>query len=469
MISAQTSIEEFRRFVEEIFGSPTAVVTTRDPRPPEINPEAGGNPAQGGAIKAAEDAAKAKRPKRVATDELIAVDRGETVRSRVRPEYAALGLRAGSFMLFPEFAVSEIYDDNVYLDGRDEEADFITVLRPRLRLASNWGRHALEAELGAALGFYARITDEDFQDFHAKVDGRIDVSAVSQIRAGVGVSKLHNERDSPDDADSLRPTEYYSYTAAADYIRDFGRVRLTVGGELARLDYLDNEQLVGGVVTEFNNDDRDRLESFGRARVAYAFRSGSNIYLESKFGRIDYDAGGDDNPVPADAVDRDSMDYRAVVGIESDLDGIVFGNLYAGYIRRDFDDSDLATIDGFTVGGMLTWNATPLTTIVADAGRTISTTTISNASGAIVTEAGITVDHELLRNVILQFKTRWKESDYDGIDRVDDTVKVGLGADVLLNRNFTLSADYTHAERLSASSDDEYSQNLIQLNLKAKF
>lgn len=469
MLSAQMSVEEFRRFVAEVFGAPTAVVRS-DPRQNTGAPfEVGkGRPAEGG-NEAGGDPAEAKDPKRVARDEPTVVDRGETVRSRVRPDYAARGLRAGAFMLFPEVTVSGIYDDNVYLDSRDEEADVLTVLQPRLRLVSNWGRHALEADLGAALGFYARISDENYQDFHAMVDGRIDVSAVSEIRAGVGARKLHGERDSPDDADALRPNEYYSYTAAADYSREFGRIKLTLGGELERLDYLDNEQLVGGAVTKFNNDDRDRLETFGRARVAYGFNTGSNIYLESRVGRIDYDAGGDDNPVPADSVDRDSMDYRTVVGIESDFDGIVFGNLFAGYIRRDFDDGDLSTIDGLTVGGKLTWNVTPLTTVAADAGRTISTTTISGASGAIVTEAGITVDHELLRNVILQFKTHWKESDYDGIDRVDDTVKVGVGADVLLNRNFTLSADYTHAERFSDSSDDEYSQNLVRLSLKTKF
>lgn len=467
MISAQMSVEEFRRFVEEVFGAPTAVVNSKGPSAPVINPEAGGNRVETDRIKAAGYGAKERR--QVTTDEIVVATRGETVRSRVRPDYTAPGLRAGAFMLFPELSVTEIYDDNVYLDSRGEEADFITVLRPNLRLVSNWNRHALEAELGGALGFYARISDEDYQDIHAKLNGRIDVSALSQIRAGVAFRKLHSERDSPDDTDALRPTEYYSYAATADYSREFGRVKLTLGGEIERLDYLDNEQLGPGGAIEFNNDDRDRLETFGRARAAYAFNTGSNVYLESRFGRIDYDAGRDDNLVPANAVDRDSMDYRTVVGIESDLDGIVFGNLYAGYIRRDFDDGDLSTIEGFTVGGNLTWNVTPLTTIAADAGRTISTTTISGASGAIVTEAGVTVDHELLRNVILQFKTRWKESDYDGIDRVDNTVKVGVGADVLLNRNFTLSADYTHAERLSDSSDDEYSQNLLLLSLKTKF
>lgn len=461
------SAAEFRRFVEEIFGAPTAVVTPNGPPAPDISPEAGGNRVATDRIKAAADRAEKRRP--VTTDEIVVVDRGETVRSRVRPDYAALGLRAGAFMLFPELSVTEIYDDNVYLDSRGEEADFITVLRPNLRLISNWNRHALEAELGGALGFYARISDEDYQDVYAKLDGRVDVSALSQIRAGVAFRKLHSERDSPDDTDALRPTEYYSYATTADYIREFGRIKLTVGGEIERLDYLDNEQLGPGGVIEFNNDDRDRLETYGRARAAYVFNAGSNIYLESRFGRIDYDAGRDDNLDPISAVDRDSMDYRTVVGIESDLDGIVFGNVYAGYIRRDFDDRDLSTIEGFTVGGKVTWNVTPLTTVVADAGRTISTTTISNASGAIVTEAGVAVDHELLRNVILQFKTRWKESDYDGIERVDDTFKVGVAADVLLNRNFTLSADYTHAERLSDSSADEYSQNLLLLSLKAKF
>lgn len=475
MLSAQMSVEEFRRFVEEIFGSPTAVVT--DDR---VQPAAGAQtPEMPGAAKTkaktktqpmekADKAygtwAPAKPGGGAAQRAFAVVDRGETVRSRARPDYDALGLHAGAFILFPEFAVSETFDDNIYRKRHGEKSDFVSVLYPNLRVVSNWNRHALEADIGGALGFYARNSQEDYQDFHALLNGRIDVSAVSQIHAGAGVRKLHEERDSPDDADALRATEYYDYSASADYSREFGRVKLTLGGTVDRLDYLDNKKLDGANVVELNNDDRDRVESFGRVRVAYAFKTASDIYLESAIGRIEYDASRDDS-----LLDRDAMDYRSVVGIESDLDGVVSAGLFAGYIRRDFDDTAFSTIDGLTVGGKVVWNATPLTTVTADADRTISTTTINNASGALVTEAGITVDHELLRNVILQLKTRWKESDYNGIDRVDDTFRVGLGADLLLNRNFTLSANYSHAERLSNSSDNEYSQNLLLLSLKTKF
>src|SRR5687768_2552491 len=101
--------------------------------------------------------------------------RGESVFERARPDYDALGMRAGGFMVFPRVEVGEAYNDNIFADDDDEEDDFITVVRPEVDVESNWGRHALNLRTGAEAGFFLDNDDENFIDGFALVDGRLDV------------------------------------------------------------------------------------------------------------------------------------------------------------------------------------------------------------------------------------------------------------------------------------------------------
>src|SRR3546814_8439523 len=47
----------------------------------------------------------------------------------------------GGFRLFPSLTVSETYDDNIFAEEDDEEADFITAITGGVLLRSEWTRH----------------------------------------------------------------------------------------------------------------------------------------------------------------------------------------------------------------------------------------------------------------------------------------------------------------------------------------
>ena len=48
--------------------------------------------------------------------------------------YEPLGIRAGSFLIFPSLNVSEIYDDNVFASDNNTDDDLITVISPQVRV-----------------------------------------------------------------------------------------------------------------------------------------------------------------------------------------------------------------------------------------------------------------------------------------------------------------------------------------------
>jgi hypothetical protein len=63
-------------------------------------------------------------------------DRNVTVRDRPRPNYDALGLRAGSFLIFPKIEASEAHEDNVFAEETNEKSDWVTSVAPSVRVES---------------------------------------------------------------------------------------------------------------------------------------------------------------------------------------------------------------------------------------------------------------------------------------------------------------------------------------------
>ena len=59
-----------------------------------------------------------------------AEDPNVTVQDRERPDFDPLGIRAGSFLVFPELSVEGGYDSNVFATDDAEEDDLFSTIRP---------------------------------------------------------------------------------------------------------------------------------------------------------------------------------------------------------------------------------------------------------------------------------------------------------------------------------------------------
>jgi hypothetical protein len=393
----------------------------------------------------------------------VDVERGETVRGRPRPDYEALGGRVGSFIAYPKVTVGEFYNDNIFVTEDDEVDDFITVIEPTLEVKSDWGRHALSFEGGAEFGLYADETDENYQDYFAGAASRFDISESTYLGANGSFQHLHEDRGDPDDVQGEEPTEYNRFGPRLEGFHDLGRVNLTLGGGFLRLDYDDVDAAVGG--GEINNDDRDRDRFNGSLRVGYEIVPEYEAFVRGGFDVVDYDDSVDDN-----GFDRDSEGFDVVGGVKIDFGGLIFGDFFAGYSYRNYDDSDLDTIDGVDVGADFTWNVTPLTTITGGVARIIEETTQNSASGRYVTTGTVGVDHELLRNLIVGASGGIENDDYEGISREDWIYTAGASVDYFLNRYVFMGADYSFRHRDSDETGiDDYYENIVGVTLGVQY
>jgi hypothetical protein len=386
------------------------------------------------------------------------------VLTRPRPELDPLGMRLGSFLLFPDIKVSEFYDDNILFSESDTEDDFVTEIAPSLALVSDWEHDLLSLEARAAIGRYAQHTNQNYEDYGTSLKSRFWATDTSYLDQEFSYDRRHANRDSPDDATSVHPTEYDDLLSNVGYFQELGRFTVRLDGTFRRLDYQNDEQVVGGVTTPIDNSDRDRNRFTGTGRVGYLIRQDIETYLQASYGVIHYDSSPDDN-----GFDRNANTYDAVVGLAKDWNGIFQADFHVGYMAQTFDDSRFDTIDGADFGGKLTWNVTRRTTLTASVDRSIAVTTLPDAAGSIVTEAGFSVDHELRRDLLLYLNSAWRQNDYSGIDRTDENYEIGVGVNYFLMRNFVVGAGYNYRQRNSNVADADYSRNLFMLNLDLRF
>src|SRR5579862_1094683 len=98
---------------------------------------------------------------------------------RARPDYDRLGLRLGSFLLYPTADLSETYDSNIFAVKTGGADDFYTTLAPSLTVLSDWSRHAMALNANGQFKWYAQHDSENENDASLTGQGRIDIETGS--------------------------------------------------------------------------------------------------------------------------------------------------------------------------------------------------------------------------------------------------------------------------------------------------
>ncbi len=189
-------------------------------------------------------------------DEAVTDVRGVSVKERPRPDYDAVGIRAGSFMIFPTASIGETYNDNIYAVDTDTTDDLITTLASSIAVNSNWNRHALNLNAGLSQYLYTDNSDEDNFNWNVGGDARIDILRDTNISLNAGYVQVHEDRGDPNATFAAsEPTEYDMTTAGGSFFQRFNRLFGELGATYTKYDYKDNTTLLGAVIDE---DDRDR-------------------------------------------------------------------------------------------------------------------------------------------------------------------------------------------------------------------
>jgi len=374
--------------------------------------------------------------------------------------YDALGIRAGSFLIYPSLTEKLVFDSNVFAQPTGEISDWAAITTPRIVAESNWSRHSLMFELQARDVRYFNQTSQDFTDVHGRIVGRLDARRDLTIQGSLNLGRIYTPLGSGDaPGDAAEPVPDTKFDAELAIHKTFNRVKVTLSGGYESHSYEDVARFGGGPPLDQDFRDADAYEVGGR--VAVVISPDTNIFGDVSYIRTEYD-----NP---SAAVSDSDTIRVLAGFEFAPSALVRGQIGAGYTWRGFDGTGIADEEGFAYLADVIWNPTPLITVTIGGEGRIEDTTVAGASSRHSSAGHVIVDYELLRNLIVSPQVRIDHIDYSGTARDDLLITPGIRLDYMANRYLHVGGEYFFTSRDSSVNAFDYDRHLLGFYAKAQF
>jgi len=386
-----------------------------------------------------------------------AAQQQETVTSRPRPEYDALGIRYEGFYFYPKWTQTEMFDDNIFAQPTGGDADLISIFSPGFQVRSDFNQHAVNFGARADIGKYMISPSENYDDWSLFGDGRIDVTRDAGLIGSLTFAHRHEDRGSPDNVNGINPTTFYALSPSIGGYWQLNRFSIRTELGLTRYDFNNAEASNGQTIIQ---NDRDRTEYSAGMRFGYEIIPNYEAFINGSYNDRVYN-----DKVDQTGFRRSSHGWEIDAGTAINLTDLIFGNVYAGYYEQYYQDSRFSTSNGPSFGADLTWNVTKLTTIKALAERRTEETTQVGASSYNSYNVGLSVDHELLRNVILSAAGSYQHNDYNDLNRTDKLYRADAGAKYLINRYAAVGLAYNFLNRNSNLPGEDFTINQVLLTL----
>ncbi len=351
--------------------------------------------------------------------------------------YAALGIRAGSFLLFPSLDIGAGYNTNPsHVPGG--AASSVYSVAPELQVASDWSRHSFTADIAASYFWYGNdsaFTPElDRPYVNAKFDGRIDVTRMTQILLENRIIVSTDNPGSPNIAANVAKLPIdTTIGGTVGLAQQLGRFNVSLRGSIDSTNY-QNSTLTNGQTA--SNADRDYNQYGSILRVGYEIDPGLQPFVE---GTADVRAYAVVPDIYGE--DRDSTGVSVKVGAAFGIFGPLSGELALGYLSRDYHDPTLPNIKGPTLDGSILWQATPLTSARFSAATAVGESTQQGVSGDFSHDFNIQVDHALRTWLVATLKAGYGRDNYEGLDRIDNRYFISGGFTYKLSRELQLKSE----------------------------
>jgi hypothetical protein len=382
------------------------------------------------------------------------------VSGRARPDYDAIGIPLGTFLLYPKLDLVTTYDDNIYVTQSNPTSDLIFQVEPQLDLQSQWENDHLNLFGHADINKYADHSGEDTNDYGAGVNGSADILTSTQLGAGFQYDHDTMPRETEIAQQFTRNPLQYDYSLAniegTEYL---DRLQIEVNLERTRYAF-DN------AMTEQNQflseQYLDYVNWSETLRLAYAVSPDTSIFVSGIRNNDIYDL-----VPPAVSLNRNSDGYNVTGGVHLELTNLISGEIGGGYFEENYPHVTGQNAGGFLVRAAFDWYPTQLTTVNIQTDRTVEESAVVTSVGYVSSMGRIEVDHELRRNVIVSLIGKYAVNDYQGYDRHDRDWSLGLNGTYLVNRIVALTLGYGHDHQTSGGLDHgiDFDLNKVSLTL----
>ena len=375
--------------------------------------------------------------------------------------YLPIGIRLGSFLLFPELEVGADLTNNVLDTHFDTRSDMGPELKPRVRLDSDWGRHALSFEANADRIWYSDFPIADTKNYQLLARGRLDVMSRTHLSGEIEKSHVQENPSSISITDiSNANTAVDEQHATAGLEHTFNRLTLKFTGTVADYDYADDtDQGLSGPVPFA--DIRDYRDTIGTLRSTYEFQSSWAGFIETSINERDYQ-----EPITVAGIRQGSTGFTTLAGVNLRVAGTLFGEIAGGWGEQQPIDDSLKTIKGPLINGDLIWMPTPMTKLEFLARTEIDETSFEDSAGAIDHFFELSLQHAFWRYLVLGVYGSYEVADFVGDPQIDRRTKIGATGEYYFNPVMSAYARYEHTDFNSSDAGSDFVEDELKIGLK---
>jgi hypothetical protein len=396
------------------------------------------------------------------------VERADDRTVAERDAYKPLGLRLGSFLLFPKLEADETFNDNIYATSAatGRTASFVQLLKPTLELRSQWSVHELNLFARGGFGFYTADASQNFQDVSVGATGRLDIQRDWNVYGGASFTHGHEELGTPNTISGTFQPSFYNQTAAnVGYYQAFRALSVRLDGRMDNYNYSNNGQ--GPAQGFILNTDRNRTEFREALRVGYEFSPGYQVWARGGLNQRVYATVPD-----SFGLNRNSNGWEILGGIAIDFGGITSLEAFAGYLQQNYVSGQFSTIAAATFGLTGYWNPLRELWVKPFVRRTVDDSSLSNAASYLNTAFGLDVTYDARPNIRVEGHGDYSIADYTAISfgngRYDQYYTLRVGVLYQPTRNFFVGPQYQFIHRTSNQFNSDYDQNIVMLRLGAQ-
>lgn len=365
------------------------------------------------------------------------------------------GVKLGPVQAFPALTITETYEDNIFLASDDSATDWITTVRPSLRLALPLQRFLLQAqgEVGAVL--FADHDDENATNWGA--GGTFGAEFPGGLSFEVGDAFRRQYLTATQEFGEGEESSHNVARAKVGFaIRNAFRLEVAFFNNIFRYD---------------RSKDRERDENDLQVDFFWRFLPKTSALVELAYDDYAYKSN----------TAQDNTALKTALGLTWDITSRSIGIVKAGYEWKSFQDENDAL--GYENGGyyVLTANMRHFfdkrTTGELEIGRASRESDFSDNPYYLRTSVGANVGRRFTHKLYGRLGLRLHRDAYphetaylsETGDRTDNVVHgdAALGFDILRWLNLELS--YAGERRSSTFDVFEYTDNKASLAVKATF
>lgn len=385
------------------------------------------------------------------------LDRRPARLARFEP-YDPIGIRKGSWIIFPEIEAGFGAMSNVFRSPARDSSSFFEV-RPTVRAVTNWRVHAIELKATGLASAYSEYASENDRAYAFEARGRYDFSKRTNIEALVSHARDQESREARNaiGAAAERP-DILTTRAVVSLNHRFNRLSVQLRGGVTESDYQPVEAVGGGMLS---NSQKDLVQRETAARATWEFKPTLLAFTEVGANDRSYKVA------PADGISRDSRGLRVISGISfGSADTRLRGMLGIGYGTQRPEDGRLDATSGLLIEANVGLRISALTSLLATAKTDFNDSTTLGQSGSVARRFGLEARHAFKRNLIGTAGIKYSVADYRGVDLTERETTLSLGAEYFVNRAWTVFGRYDHIIFDTSATGGDYTVDVAKVGVR---